>query len=626
MNAAVINAPRSEAVPYNFNPFLVDPARPDGTPVVGPYARPGEMFRARAFIDVSDLVRQTGSQFGLSPGEVAALAPAASPCAVLTTPAHQFNLDGKIGNRIVFYGGQIGHAHIDQVVEELGKKHMRVLKVMTHFDSRAGGKGSQGGFAIEIAAEQVGGSTHVGGFSSGWLDGKPHTVKSDWPADYGHLGDGEGEHYNAHLIAIDYQGGVKKPIPEATLAAYKRNADMWDCAACLAVPFATSDPDPRFQDYKYNALEVYDKPSAVRLADSLAQINPDVFMTKHGAFYCAEGQYCIANLGPQEKTLLQRKRYGSDPFGKLIDNFAAAPGYAQMSGDERRKRPEIGWQHLLAKGLQLAATWRASHPDHQSDASIEAMNRSINEAGYITQAQYDDLVRTNRHCIHLDWIGDDIKGWQEYEVRQADGLIARPMSVAAMAWGLFRRYLPRAGIASIVAAELGRVYSVGSSDVKSAVTKLAGGADPTSSAGKSALAARSMSIATGLAYGIISNPALRYGLLKQGGYEEIPSDQDRAKVQQAYTNFLKALENADYTSQASMDDMLRAEDKKLGDVAVESVYVNLLTKTYQRRDQTPMMLYAAPACFVLWAQHPWYAETTCLRYVATAMHVHLRKA
>jgi hypothetical protein len=66
--------------------------------------------------------------------------------------------------------------------------------------------------------------THAGGFSAGYdPDGSPMAIKSDWPSNYGILGNNT-KTYNAHLIAVDYSAGVEDPISEETLRAYYQNA------------------------------------------------------------------------------------------------------------------------------------------------------------------------------------------------------------------------------------------------------------------------------------------------------------------------------------------------------------------------------------------------------------------
>jgi hypothetical protein len=92
----------------------------------------------------------------------------------------------------------------------------------------------------------------------------------------------------------------------------------------------------------------------------------------------------------------------------------------------------------------------------------------------------------------------------------------------------------------------------------------------------------------------------------------------------AYEQFLGILQNADYSTQASLDKALEAADDALSDLTVTRTYYNRTT-----RERTPakstVMKYAAPPCFGMWAQQPFLAETGCLRYVATAMHVSEKK-
>jgi hypothetical protein len=169
----------------------------------------------------------------------------------IRTPAHQFHLEEGLGNRVVFYGEtkidgetvDLGHRHIDELVTALAGKNLRLIKQMVHFNLQ-----SQGGTPDAIVADGVGGSTHAGGFAAGYsIDGKPIAVKSDWPSSYGWLGNNN-KTYNAHLIAIDYAAGTEAPIPDETMAAYYRNADMWDCCAAMLVPFADQDPEPKFRE------------------------------------------------------------------------------------------------------------------------------------------------------------------------------------------------------------------------------------------------------------------------------------------------------------------------------------------------------------------------------------------
>ena len=176
--------------------------------------------------------------------------------------------------------------------------------------------------------------------------------------------------YGAHILAIDYAQGTHEPIPDKELAAYSRNADMWDAIAGMLVPFANEgEVDPTYLKYDFNALDVFDQKSARGVAADLATLDQKKFLIEHGAFYCAEGQYCIANLGPQEDeqggTLIKKSRFGNTPLGTLIENFSKAEGYLD---DKKllkpvefiRRNPRIGWEHLKYWATQKAASTKIS--------------------------------------------------------------------------------------------------------------------------------------------------------------------------------------------------------------------------------------------------------------------------
>jgi hypothetical protein len=592
-----------EVLNREFNPFLADPRGPDGKALIGPFLAGGELYQGKTLLPVHFIVAKMAETGGVPASAIKPLLDALSEIVPIHTPAHQFRLDAGLGNRVVFYGEtsvsgtsvDIGHAHIDQVVIELAKQNFRLIKQMVHFD-----KPAQGGSPEAIIADGAAGSTHAGGFSAGFNDGSPMAIKSDWPSNYGALGDSS-KTYNAHLIAIDYSAGVEDEIPEATLKAYYRNADMWDCCSAILVPFADQDPDPKFRDYMYNPLEVYDQQSARDVAAALATLDERTFFEKHGAFYCAEGQFVVANLGPQEDsdggTLLKKTRYGDTAFGRLIDNFTNAPGYAGMSAEEREKHPSIGWEYLVELG-----------PDN----------------GGITGAQALILTATDRHGVALDWIPEDIKGWQAYRPKNTEALIARPMTVATLAWALLRLYMPRDAVARAIAADIGRAYAQGDEQVKAAVKLLIGGADPTTPAGQALLAGVSAKAATGLLLGLLSSEEVAASLLSKAGFNEITNDADKERVLAAYQEFLGVLQNADYSTQTSFDRALAEADGKLGGLTVTRTFFNRATQERLPAKST-VMKYAAPPCFGMWAQQPFLAETGCLRYVATAMHVSQKK-
>ncbi|MBX7116879.1 MAG: hypothetical protein K1X64_21315 [Myxococcaceae bacterium] len=544
--------------------------------VVGDYTVASDVFTGKGFVPVKAAIGGVASQL---PAEAAgALAPllnALPDISVVKTPVHQFNLGDRIGNRIVFYGRQRGEKDVIKVSTELRKEGVRMFKQMVHFI-----KESQGGAPEAILGDGVGGSTHVGGFSG--------PVRSDWPADYGRLDDNH-RYYNANLFGVNYQNGVRLEIPQATKLAYADNADMWDAVLGMIVPFAISDPDSRYGNYTYNPLDGQDQDTLAAYAKSAATLDWNTIKKNHGAFYCAEGQYMTANMGPQSRTLIKKSQFGDTKLGALIEEFKRAPGLT-------REHPEIGWKHLLNKHL-------------------------------IDDSMYQRLVDTNRTAIYLDWVPESVEGWQKYEPIEPNGLIATPMTVATLAWSLLRRYLPREGISTAVSAELMKAYEKGNDQVKAGVKTLLGGAEPSSAEGKKALAELSFKASTGVLAGILDQKELKEKLTQQAGFAEITNDADKKKVIDIYNEFLAVLPTV--TNQADLDKALGAVDAKLRSLEVERFSIdpnNPGDATHAPAmigKRKGLMLYTAPAAYGVWAQTPFLAGTgdkNVIQYVATAMH------
>jgi len=575
----------------DYNPYIAQPEGEVGEPLVGAFVEPGEVYEGKCFIPIKALLQALVGHMGDAGAAVMPLVEALNEVGVLRTPAHQFNVPDGPGNDVVFYGGDVTkHRDIDRVVGELGARHMRVIKQMVHFNDVA-----QGGTTEDIVRDGVGGSTHSGGFSIGYHAGKPVSVKSDWPSSYATLDQGNST-YNANLFAIDYQAGTLDVIPDEVLAEYKRNADMWDCCAGIVVPFTSEELDPEHQDYMFNPLEVFDQQSARAVAKALAQLDRKNFLIEHGAFYCSEGQYSVANLGPQEDadggTLLKKSRYGETPLGRLITTFQTAPDYQDMAPEERVRHPEIGWNYLKTLG---------------------------GENGGIDESQFKALEESDRTAIYLDWIAEDCPGWQSFRPLNGDGLIARPMTVVTMAWGILRRYLPREAIARAVAADVMRAFQAGDDEVRQATTILCGGHPLSSEEGQGALASVAMRAATGMLLGLLNSDNFRDKLLKKAGYEQIANDNDKQKVLDEYAAFVGILRNADHSSQRALDEAVMQADERFGSLIVERRHFNAVDNVYVTKRKS-LMKYAAPSSIGMWAQQPFLAETGCLRYVATAMH------
>ncbi len=575
-----------------YNPFVAQPIDALGQPLVGRFSTPGQVYEGKAFIPIKQVMQGMVTQLGEQGSVLQPLIDALNDVAAIQTPAHQFNNVSGPGNAVLFYGGPtIGHGSLDKVVSALGARHMRIIRQMVHFDSAG-----QGGSLTGIVSDGVGGSTHSGGYSLGYRENSEISIKSDWPSNYGRLDD-DNVNYNAHLFAIDYQKGTHETIPDNVLAAYKKNADMWDCCAGMVVPFTHAEPDPDHQDYEFNPLEVSDQKSARNVAASLAQMNRQNFLSAHGAFYCSEGQYSVANLGPQEDenggTLLKKSKFGATKFGRLIEEFQRAPEYQGMSVDDCRKHPEVGWRYLA----QLAES-----------------------GGGISAEQLESLDLTDRIGVFLEWIPEEIPGWQKFRPLNSEALIARPMTVVTLAWGLLRRYVPRELVAQIIAKDVLRAYSAGNADVKRAAIALCDGHTLDSPAGKLALAGVAMKAATGLLLGLMNANEFRDKVLEKAGFEQITNDDDKNKVLLEYAEFVKILKHADHTTQEDLDDAVREADNRFGKLLVERSHFNPATGERIPKIKH-LMRYAAPSSIGMWAQQPYLAETSCLRYVTTAMHV-----
>jgi len=592
-----------------YNHFRTTPKDIAGKPLVGTYTRPEQVYESRTFVPVRRIMTAVLEQAGPSGADAKPLLAALNEQVVLTTPAHQFALPEGLGNRVLAYStegtGGVLHTHIDQLVHELKKQNMRVIKLMTLFswfvdkeNPTAPTSYAQGGTLKEILADSVGATWHSGGYSAGFDEkGRPTTVKSDWPTDYGPLTDKAYISYNAHLVGIDYQGGVRRPIPAETLAAYYRNADLWDVAAALTVPFVDEDKDPIYREYYYNPLEGYDRRTLQRVANNMAKLSKEQFLKQNGAFYCSEGQFTVANLGPQEYSLVKKRAFGNTALGKLIDTFNAAPGYKDKSIEERRRNPMIGWNHLKQLGV---------------------------EKGGISEEQFEHVAETQRTAIYLEFVPEDIRGWQTYGLREKEGLIARPMTVATMAWSLLRRYMPREGVANAISADVLRAYRTGNPNVKKAAVALCGGNAPDTPEGQAALANIAIRAATGTLIGLLASEEIKNLILLKGGFAEVLTSWDKSKVQRAYDGFLEILRDADYSSQESLDAALQGADEQLSNLKVWRRHYNKKINFAYPWRQT-LMKYAAPVCFVAWAQQPFMARTACIRYVTTAMNARQAK-
>jgi hypothetical protein len=184
-----------------------------------------------------------------------------------------------------------------------------------------------------------------------------------------------------------------------------------------------------------------------------------------------------------------------------------------MPVEQRRRNPIIGWNYLKELGP---------------------------EKGGVSEDQFEHVEETQRTAIYLEFIPEDVRGWQTYGPREKEGLIARPMTVATMAWSLLRRYMPREGVANTISADITRAYRTGNPNVKKAVVALCGGLAPDTPEGQAALANTSIRVATGTVIGLLASEEIKNLILLKGGFAEVLTSWDSRKCS-AYDGFLDIL-------------------------------------------------------------------------------------
>ena len=104
--------------------------------------------------------------------------------------------------------------------------------------------------------------------------------------------------------------------------------------------------------------------------------------------------------------------------------------------------------------------------------------------------------------------------------------------------------------------------------VKTSVQTLIGGADPATPTGQAMVAGLAARAATGLLLGLLSSEKVQETLLFKAGFNDITNEDDKARVLAAYQEFLGILQNADYSSQASLDKALAEADAKFAGLSV----------------------------------------------------------
>ena len=503
---------------------------------------------------------------------------------IFIRPAHQFMVNNKLGNRIIFYGGnnelEYGPAHtnIDTLTHKI---KMPVIKVMTHFNH------AQGGYISDVLEDTSGGMTHVGGYLASWYNNKPTAVRSDWPADYGRLND-ENRYYNAHLLAIDYQAGTDKIIPEQILTEYHKNYQMWDALTGMIIPYTRSSKIEEFQDYKNNPLEAIN----IEALNKLATVTATLDKTKiNFTSYCAEGMWNVANLAVNVP--ITKNKYPA--IDKLIVSYQNAPEFKDMDYTQRTHHPEIGWLWLHKQGL-------------------------------ITDSAYEGILQTNRHTIYLDWVSDDLVPWTIYQPQRKDGLIANPMTLGTLVRMLIRTYYPRESVTKAIISSFKSLYKDGDKNVKDAIETILDGFSPTSIIGERILFENAYRMANAeLAY-IVQSDMLKNIIFKKLGYEHIVNFEDQEKVENLFLKYVATISDSEFSKRKDFDKKMASLDKELANMKIKmKVYGPNDVKIRTEEKVVPFFMWTPPQAWVFWAQHPNEFNSRSLRYIATAMHIEQSK-
>jgi len=498
---------------------------------------------------------------------------------IFIRPAHQFLINNKLGNRVIFYGGDNdlengpGHKNIDKLAHQI---NMPIVKVMTHFDD------AQGGSISDILEDTSGGMTHVGSFSASWYKNKPTAVRSDWPTDYGNLND-DNRYYNAHLLAIDYQAGTNKKIPAKVLIEYHKNYKLWDVLTGLIIPYTTYSKIDEFQDYKNNPLEVTSIESLRKLAKVSATLDKNKI---NFTSYCAEGIWNIANLAVNVP--IKKNKYPA--IDKFITSYQSAPGFKGMNPTQRERNPEIGWLWLHQKKL-------------------------------ISDSAYEGVLQTRRNSIYLDWVSTELQPWTIYQPQRKDGLIANPMTLGTLVRMLIRTYYPRESVTKAIISAVKSLYKDGDKTVKSAIETFLNGFSPTSLIGNKILFENAYRMASAELSFIVQSDMLKNIIFKKLGYEHIVNFEDQEKVENLFLKYVASITDPELIKRKDFDKKLTALDEELARMKIKmKVYGPNDTETRTEEKIVPFFMWTPPQAWVFWAQHPDAFNSRSIRYITTAMH------
>ncbi|CAD7697106.1 unnamed protein product [Ostreobium quekettii] len=357
---------------------------------------------------------------------------------------------GALGQRVVYYGVEGGGAHglrdLKRVLLDLVGRGCMMDKNTVHTaleypggtpEQVMSGEGKQQGVThggrialawnagLDAALAALDAGEDVG---DGALDSL-HVAWYDQPAGYDRP-TRDDSNYWASLSVFDpetVEWGSGEAPDAATRRAWVENAEIWSALDILTVPFAYEHPNPAYQDYKRNPVEV-------KKAADLGPFLNLVLTAANGtlgeaarkadeglrwyAVYCEEGVVNVKNAGLS--VLLSQ---ASVDAGKIsAEAFEAYKGMvaAFQGADGWEQDPAVGWAKLV-------------------------------DEGFITAQQLRDLEHTGHIHQRLRLMDEGLKPWTDYapvgvETDQAAdgcGFYTRAVTVAILTANFVANNYPR---------------------------------------------------------------------------------------------------------------------------------------------------------------------------------------
>jgi len=302
---------------------------------------------------------------------------------------------GARGQRVVYYGVEGGGAHglrdLKRVLLDLVGRGCMMDKNTVHTALEyPGGTPEQ---VMDGEGKQQG-VTHGGRIALAWNAGLEaalagveagsevtndildalHVAWYDQPAGYDRP-TSDDANYWASLSVFDpetVEWGSGEAPDLATRRAWVENAEIWSALDILTVPFAYEHPNPAYQDYKRNPVEIKKVADLAKflnlvltaangtLGEAAQQADRDL---RWYAVYCEEGVLNVKNAGLNvllNQASVDEGKLSAEAFEAykgMVAAFQEAPGWEE--------NPSAGWAKLQAEGFitpqQLSSLEHTGH-------------------------------------------------------------------------------------------------------------------------------------------------------------------------------------------------------------------------------------------------------------------------